>query len=49
MNEDYIDEDYPCDTCPSADDCDGWEAQFCCRLCLYHGGRDCDDCDPMDI
>lgn len=29
--------------------CDGWEAQFCCTLCEYHGGGDCENCDPMDI
>ena len=42
-----MDDDYPCDNCPQ--DCDGWEAKFCCELCQYLGGGDCDDCDPMDI
>lgn len=32
MPEDY--NDYPCDTCSSKDHCDGWEAHFCCILCL---------------
>lgn len=46
---DYYDDDYPCDNCPDKDSCDGWEAQFCCWLCEYLGGGDCDECDPMDI
>lgn len=47
---DGYDDDYPCDNCGSKDYCDGWEAQFCCTLCQWHGGgRDCDDCDPWDI
>ena len=45
----YYDDNYSCDNCPDKDSCDGWEAQFCCRLCEYLGGRDCDECDPMDI
>lgn len=51
MAEDYTeyDDDYPCETCPSKDTCDGWEAQFCCTLCEYYGGGDCENCDPMDI
>ena len=51
MTEDYTEycDDYPCDKCPSRDTCDGWEAQFCCTLCEYHGGGDCENCDPMDI
>ena len=50
MNDEYLD-DYPCNNCPSADYCDGWEAQFCCTLCHYNydGDTPCDDCDPMDI
>lgn len=40
---------YPCDNCSKADYCDGWEAQFCCDLCHYNGGGNCDTCDPMDI
>lgn len=39
--------DYPCDNCDM--NCDGWDAQFCCTLCEYLGGRDCEDCDPWDI
>lgn len=51
MAEDYTEynDDYPCDKCHSRDTCDGWEAQFCCTLCEYHGGVDCENCDPMDI
>ena len=51
MAEDYTeyDDDYPCDNCPSKYTCDGWEAQSCCTLCEYHGGGDCENCDPMDI
>lgn len=41
------DEPYPCDVCDC--DCDHWDAMFCCRLCEYVGGADCDECDPMDI
>ena len=42
--------DYPCDTCPSADHCDGWEARFCCTLCQYRNpDADCGECDHMDI
>lgn len=44
-----MNEDFPCDDCPKADWCDGWEMQFCCTLCQYLGYDDCDDCDPMDI
>ena len=44
-----MDEDYPCDECPAADYCDGWEAKFCCDLCRYIGCEDCDNCDPGDI
>lgn len=49
MDNEIFDEDYPCDNCSSADTCDGWEAKFCCELCEYLGGGDCDDCDSMDI
>lgn len=49
MSEEYPDEDYPCETCASSDWCDSWEAKFCCELCNYLGGGDCDNCDPMDI
>lgn len=52
MEEDIYDEydDYPCDNCGSADNCDGWEAQFCCTLCCYYNDEpDCNNCNPMDI
>lgn len=48
-NEDYYDEEYPCDDCQNRDTCDGWEARFCCTLCHYNGLEDCDNCNPMDI
>ena len=43
------DEKCPCETCPTKDNCDGWEAAFCCTLCEWQGGGDCDHCDPWDI
>ena len=54
MNEEKIcdvfnDEEFPCNDCPKADWCDGWEARYCCTLCEYYGGSDCDNCDPYDI
>lgn len=49
--EDYDDDfdECPCDTCNKSEWCDGWEARYCCELCQYLGGGDCDSCDPMDI
>lgn len=47
MSEDY--NDYPCDSCGFKDHCDEWESQFCCTLCDYYGGGNCDDCEPWDI
>lgn len=49
MSDLYDDNPCPCDTCTSHDFCDGWDARFCCALCQWHGGADCEDCDPMDI
>lgn len=49
MEPEEYETDYPCDTCGNADYCDSWEARFCCTLCEYRGGGDCDECDPMDI
>ena len=34
---------------PDKDHCDGWEAEFCCTLCEWYGGGDCESCDPWDI
>lgn len=48
-DDDPWEDDCPCDDCPNKDYCDGWEAQFCCTLCHWHGNEHCDDCDPMDI
>ena len=44
-------DDYPCDSCAMKNNCDGWDAQFCCKLCmyLYDGEPNCDDCNPEDI
>lgn len=49
MIDGHIDEVCPCDTCSLAESCDGWEAQFCCTLCNWYGGGDCENCDPMDV
>lgn len=45
----YAEDCSPCETCKSAEFCDGWEAQFCCKLCRWLNAEHCDDCDPMDI
>ena len=45
-------EESPCETCDRKDWCDGWEAQFCCALCIWQNGGEppwCDDCDPWNI
>lgn len=48
--DDYLDEDpCPCDNCPDRDHCDGWDARYCCTLCMWHGEPDCEDCNPWDI
>ena len=39
----------PCETCPTKDNCDHWDAAFCCTLCEWYGGGDCESCDPWDI
>lgn len=44
---DYCDNDYPCDNC--GQDCDSWEMRFCCTLCHYDGLEDCENCDSRDI
>lgn len=44
-----FDDEYPCESCVNKDDCDGWEAQYCCTLCVYLGADDCEHCDPNDI
>lgn len=50
MDNEYIEDDYPCDSCSSSDACDSWEAQFCCTLCHYNFDEpNCDECNPMDI
>lgn len=50
MKEEYyaLDE-CPCNSCNDRDNCDGWEAIFCCDLCKWRGMEDCDNCDPFDI
>ena len=49
MEEHYIED--PCSECSRVEYCDGWEAQFCCKRCMWEWGDDppCDDCDSMDI
>lgn len=47
-----MDEDkYPCDDCDMKHNCDGWDAQFCCTLCMYLYGDEtpCDTCNSEDI
>ena len=43
--------DHPCDNCSQKETCDGWEAAYCCTLCMYEydGDPPCEYCDPMDI
>lgn len=45
MNEEN-DYDYPCDNCPDAEWCDGWEASVYPTLNEYYG---IDDYDPWDL
>ena len=47
MEDNELEDDYPCVNCDS--NCDHWEARYCCVLCNYYGGGDCDDCDPWEI
>lgn len=43
-------DDCPCNTCVSKDNCDSWDARFCCTLCYYYSDDpDCENCDPRDI
>ena len=46
-----MDDEYPCNNCPTKDYCDGWDAQFCCTLCmyLYEDDTPCDTCNSEDI
>lgn len=43
------DEECPCETCSNKESCDGWDAAYCCILCDWLGGGDCENCDPWDI
>ena len=45
-DDDYGDDDYPCDNCSCADNCDSWDANTCSTLNNYYG---IDDYDPWDI
>lgn len=47
--EDMDFDEHPCTNCGSKENCDQWDAQFCCILCHYEGTEHCEDCDPMDI
>jgi len=50
LDEELDESESPCHTCDRQEFCDGWEAQFCCKLCLYYNDDpDCENCDPMDI
>lgn len=42
-------EDYPCDCCGMAEQCDGWDSRFCCMLCQWIEADNCNECDPNDI
>lgn len=44
-----MEEEYPCNSCEREVYCDGWEARFCCTLCMRSGTEDCENCDPYDI
>ena len=52
MENDW-EEDCPCKECEKEGHyCDVWDAQYCCRLCMWKNDGEppwCDDCDPMDI
>ena len=49
-DEEPCESEHPCHDCPQAEYCDGWEATYCCTLCLYYNDEpDCENCDPMDI
>lgn len=43
------DEKCPCETCANKESCDGWDAAYCCILCDWLGGGDCENCDPWDL
>lgn len=50
MEEDYYDDDCPCDNCSDKELCDGWEAGVCAAYQMWVGdGELPDDFDPMDI
>ena len=49
MDDNEYEDDYPCYDCPRDELCCDVEAKFCCALCKYLGGSDCDNCEPMDI
>ena len=39
-----------CDSCPDKDNCDHWDAMYCCTLCRsWDEHPDCEHCDPWDI
>ena len=50
MRDSYEGLVYPCESCDKYDNCDPWEAGYCCALCHYHNENpDCENCDPWDI
>lgn len=46
MDEDYYDDDYPCDNCGWQEECDGWDAAGCPTLNDYFG---IEEYDPWDV
>ena len=49
-DEEPCESEHPCNDCPKAEFCDGWEASYCCTLCSYYNDEpDCENCDPTDI
>lgn len=43
------DEECPCETCVNKESCDEWDVDYCCILCEWVGGNDCENCDKWDI
>ena len=47
MNE-HADEECLEDECQM--ECDGWDARYCCTLCMWYDDEpDCSNCNPMDV
>ena len=39
--------EYPCETCEKAEDCNGQDAMFCCKLCQWEREKT-DVCNKQD-